>query len=408
MVLAPSRVEVLSLFRSLLRTASKFADYNIREYAKRRTIDGFRDNRGLSDPSSVALAFADGKSQFEVVKRQVTVYSLYAPKVKSVMEVTSLLPSCTAPNALCFKFKPSSPSCTGDDTMAICWEEMEITRMRRKIMKEARRSMPELGAGRVMYLVRAFERLLSLSQQIKTAGVGVGAGKKKGMLTLTTMDLVNWALFQSPEEIFSEEDYNYPFSPVSPELESHEANFAARFSFASVGESDAAERKTGLSKKRWIKKLKVRKQKTFKKRIEMKLYFLKRSRMACGLARMNSNWRRLNLGGVLSQCSFDRDHNIPLATADDEKTNSVQPDLNTKLASCKEDSSDKPNNASSCNPESDHATSSRKSNKWIYYIKGGYHRNESISHIQPQRNSKKHNAPAIPSNRLVRLNQLLA
>lgn len=120
----------------------------------------------------------------------------------------------------------------------------------------------------------------------------------------------------------------------------------------------------------------------------MKLYFLKRSRMARGfLARIHSNWRRLNLRRVLSQCSFDRDHNIlpprALATADDEKNNSVQldeqvnsvqPDLNTTLASCKEDLSDELNDASSRNPESNHAAPLRKSNKWIYYIKGRYHR----------------------------------
>ncbi|GFZ03528.1 uncharacterized protein LOC130750085 [Actinidia eriantha] len=83
----PGRSEVLSLFRSLLRTAREFADYNIREYTKRRTIDAFRQNRDLSDPSAVSAAFSDGKSQLEVARRQAIVYSLYAPKVKSVMEI---------------------------------------------------------------------------------------------------------------------------------------------------------------------------------------------------------------------------------------------------------------------------------------------------------------------------------
>ncbi|PSS07959.1 LYR motif-containing protein [Actinidia chinensis var. chinensis] len=83
----PRRSEVLSLFRSLLRTAREFADYNIREYTKRRTIDAFRQNRDLSDPSAVSAAFSDGKSQLEVARRQAIVYSLYAPKVKSVMEI---------------------------------------------------------------------------------------------------------------------------------------------------------------------------------------------------------------------------------------------------------------------------------------------------------------------------------
>ncbi|WOG99614.1 hypothetical protein DCAR_0518967 [Daucus carota subsp. sativus] len=84
---SPSRPEIISLFRSLLRTSRQFSDYNIREYSKRRTIDGFRLNKQLTDPSAVAAAFADGKSQLELAKRQVLVYSLYAPKVKSIMEL---------------------------------------------------------------------------------------------------------------------------------------------------------------------------------------------------------------------------------------------------------------------------------------------------------------------------------
>ncbi|PIA62990.1 hypothetical protein AQUCO_00200777v1 [Aquilegia coerulea] len=86
MALAPSRREILTLFRSLLRTARQFTDYNVREYAKRRTIDGFRQNRDLVDPSTISSAFTEGKSQLEVAKRQAVVYSLYTPKVKSIME----------------------------------------------------------------------------------------------------------------------------------------------------------------------------------------------------------------------------------------------------------------------------------------------------------------------------------
>ncbi|KAL3748559.1 hypothetical protein ACJRO7_009748 [Eucalyptus globulus] len=84
---APSKPEVLALLRSLLRTAREFHDYNVREYTKRRVLDGFRLSKGLADPSAIAAAFADGKSQLEVARRQAVVYSLYAPEVKSVMEV---------------------------------------------------------------------------------------------------------------------------------------------------------------------------------------------------------------------------------------------------------------------------------------------------------------------------------
>ncbi|KAK1407338.1 hypothetical protein QVD17_38952 [Tagetes erecta] len=84
---SPSRTEIISLFRSLLRSARQFPDYNIREYTKRRTIDSFRHNKTLSDPSSIAAAFSDGKSQLQVARRQAVVYSLYAPEIKSIMDV---------------------------------------------------------------------------------------------------------------------------------------------------------------------------------------------------------------------------------------------------------------------------------------------------------------------------------
>ncbi|TXG51682.1 hypothetical protein EZV62_024206 [Acer yangbiense] len=74
-------------YRSLLRTAHELCDYNIREYTKRHTTDGFRQNQKLSDPDSIWSAYAEGKNQLALAKRQSVVYSLYAPKVKSVMEL---------------------------------------------------------------------------------------------------------------------------------------------------------------------------------------------------------------------------------------------------------------------------------------------------------------------------------
>ncbi|KAJ0238154.1 hypothetical protein HA466_0242620 [Hirschfeldia incana] len=81
------KAQVLSLCRSLLRAGRKYPDYNIREYTKRRTLDGFRMNKNLTDPSKVEEAYAEGKAQLEVVERVVKVYMAYPPKTKNIMEL---------------------------------------------------------------------------------------------------------------------------------------------------------------------------------------------------------------------------------------------------------------------------------------------------------------------------------
>ncbi|KAG5393701.1 hypothetical protein IGI04_023664, partial [Brassica rapa subsp. trilocularis] len=78
---------VISLGRSLLRAGHQYPDYNIREYAKRRTLEGFRMNKNLTDHSKVEEAYAEGKKQLEVVERVVKVYLAYPPRTKNIMEL---------------------------------------------------------------------------------------------------------------------------------------------------------------------------------------------------------------------------------------------------------------------------------------------------------------------------------
>ncbi|KAL3690549.1 hypothetical protein R1sor_016858 [Riccia sorocarpa] len=79
----PSPAEAKALFKAFLREARKFPNYNIREYVKRRAKEGFRECQSITDPSAAAAAFADGKQQLEVAKRQSIVYiSLCSPSEK--------------------------------------------------------------------------------------------------------------------------------------------------------------------------------------------------------------------------------------------------------------------------------------------------------------------------------------
>lgn len=82
-----SSAEAFSLLRQLLRTARRFPSYNVREYVKRRSKEGFRRNRGLGEEAQVRAALAEGRKQLEVARRQAAVYSLFAPSLKSIMEL---------------------------------------------------------------------------------------------------------------------------------------------------------------------------------------------------------------------------------------------------------------------------------------------------------------------------------
>jgi hypothetical protein len=76
--------EVLSLYRSILRAASAFPDYNVRAYALRTTRARFREQRGLGG-APAAAALADARAQLALVRRQGTIAGMYRGE-DSVME----------------------------------------------------------------------------------------------------------------------------------------------------------------------------------------------------------------------------------------------------------------------------------------------------------------------------------
>jgi len=63
-----SALEVRSLYRSLLRQSRQFAAYNFREYAKRRTVDAFREHKGESDARTVQELVQKGLKELQVLR----------------------------------------------------------------------------------------------------------------------------------------------------------------------------------------------------------------------------------------------------------------------------------------------------------------------------------------------------
>jgi L-cysteine desulfidase len=78
-----NRKAVLSLYRSILKDASKFVNYNFREHARRRIIGEFHANKALSADGAEAK-FRWGLEQAKTAKRQAAISQLY-PEESSVV-----------------------------------------------------------------------------------------------------------------------------------------------------------------------------------------------------------------------------------------------------------------------------------------------------------------------------------
>ncbi|KAF8985460.1 LYR motif-containing protein 4 [Entomortierella lignicola] len=82
---AAHRTQVLSLYRSLLHHSSRFAAYNFRDYAIRRTRDAFQAAKNETDPAKIETLIHKAQQQLEVVKRQSLISQLYSGE-KLVLE----------------------------------------------------------------------------------------------------------------------------------------------------------------------------------------------------------------------------------------------------------------------------------------------------------------------------------
>jgi hypothetical protein len=63
-----SAFSIRSLYRSLLRRSSQFADFNFREYARRRTKDAFREHQHETDQRRIQELFQKGLKELQVIK----------------------------------------------------------------------------------------------------------------------------------------------------------------------------------------------------------------------------------------------------------------------------------------------------------------------------------------------------
>ena len=65
---------IRSLYRALLRQSSQFANYNFREYARRRTKDAFRESKGVSDERQRQELVQKGLRELQVLKVRLSLF----------------------------------------------------------------------------------------------------------------------------------------------------------------------------------------------------------------------------------------------------------------------------------------------------------------------------------------------
>ena len=63
-----SATAVRSLYRSLLRQSQQFANYNFRTYARRRTVDAFREHAKEADERKVQELVQRGIGELRMMK----------------------------------------------------------------------------------------------------------------------------------------------------------------------------------------------------------------------------------------------------------------------------------------------------------------------------------------------------
>ncbi|KAH3679804.1 hypothetical protein WICPIJ_008513 [Wickerhamomyces pijperi] len=75
---APSTTQVLSLYREFLRNATKFNNYNFKNYFIRRSRDAFNSGKTLKTQEEITNAYTKAQQELEVLKRQSLISRLYS------------------------------------------------------------------------------------------------------------------------------------------------------------------------------------------------------------------------------------------------------------------------------------------------------------------------------------------
>ena len=72
----------LKLYKSLLSEATKFPDFNFRNYFIRRIKDGFYEGKELKNPEEIQKSLDQAKISLEMLRRQASIGEMFNPNIK--------------------------------------------------------------------------------------------------------------------------------------------------------------------------------------------------------------------------------------------------------------------------------------------------------------------------------------
>nr|CAI5867838.1 unnamed protein product [Callosobruchus analis] len=79
------KVDLLKLYKSLMRESQKIPDYNFRNYALRKVRDSFKANSKITDSTLINNEIQEATKNLEIIKRQAAVGQMYSAE-KLVIE----------------------------------------------------------------------------------------------------------------------------------------------------------------------------------------------------------------------------------------------------------------------------------------------------------------------------------
>ncbi|CAH1981362.1 unnamed protein product [Acanthoscelides obtectus] len=79
------KIDILKLYKSLMRESQKIPDYNFRNYALRKVRDSFKANSSITDATLLKNEVQDAFKNLDIMKRQAAIGQMYSAE-KLVIE----------------------------------------------------------------------------------------------------------------------------------------------------------------------------------------------------------------------------------------------------------------------------------------------------------------------------------